>query len=260
VAHDFFNDYPTSTSFEKLIEAATKARVEESVRAAALRFLETGTAPFQAIAARPAQRAPKATRTTSKGRVPASREVAPQSEATATTDRVKIDKAWLLPLPDYLVPLLRRRGPDDPPRPHLDVLLSMAIEAKRPDEVLRWFDRIRSQARQAGYHRSWDTHADEVAAAVASTHPARAQEIYLGELKARLPLADFAAYQTVVSYLKKLRPIYGALGRPSEWQALVTSIRETYRNRPRFMELLDGLDGRTIVQSAQARRKGARVH
>jgi hypothetical protein len=36
---------------------------------------------------------------------------------------------------------------------------------------------------------------------------------------------------------------------------LLTAIREKYRNRPRFMELLDGVDGRTIVQSTRPRRK-----
>jgi hypothetical protein len=36
---------------------------------------------------------------------------------------------------------------------------------------------------------------------------------------------------------------------------MVASIREKYRNRPRLMELLDGLEGRPIVQSARTRRK-----
>jgi len=45
------------------------------------------------------------------------------------------------------------------------------------------------------------------------------------------------------------------LHRANEWTALVASIREKYRNRPRFMDLLDGLEGRSIVQSARTRRK-----
>ena len=39
--------------------------------------------------------------------------------------------------------------------------------------------------------------------------------------------------------LKKLRPIYESLDRAGEWNELLTSIREQYRNRPRFMEILD---------------------
>jgi hypothetical protein len=52
-----------------------------------------------------------------------------------------------------------------------------------------------------------------------------------------------------------MRPIYEALGRLDEWTALVSSIREKYRNRPRFMEQLDALDGRTIVDSVRKGRK-----
>jgi hypothetical protein len=34
--------------------------------------------------------------------------------------------------------------------------------------------------------------------------------------------------------------------------ALLADIREKYRNRPRFMELLDKLEGRTILQTQRA--------
>ena len=33
----------------------------------------------------------------------------------------------------------------------------------------------------------------------------------------------------------------------------LTEIRVKYRNRPRFMEILDTLDGRTILQAEKAR-------
>jgi hypothetical protein len=52
-----------------------------------------------------------------------------------------------------------------------------------------------------------------------------------------------------------MRPIMTALKQAKEWDALVAEIRATYRNRPRFMEILDRLDGRTIVASQRTRRK-----
>jgi len=47
------------------------------------------------------------------------------------------------------------------------------------------------------------------------------------------------------------------MGRAGEWTTLVTAIREKYRNRPRFMEALDVMEGQTIVQARrlQQRRK-----
>ena len=85
--------------------------------------------------------------------------------------------------------------------------------------------------------------------------PERALGIYLDALNAQLPQAQQSAYEAATGYLKKLRPIYEALQRASEWNALLASIREKYRNRPRFQELLDRLDGRTIVDSTRTRRK-----
>jgi uncharacterized Zn finger protein len=131
----------------------------------------------------------------------------------------------------------------------------MAIRSKRPDDVLRWFDKMRSESRSTGYHTHASGNAERVAEAVKARYPERSLEIYLAALNARLPHADFSAYHDAVNYLKKLRPLYSKLDRANEWSALVASIREKYRNRPRFMELLDGLDGRTIVEASRTRRK-----
>ena len=247
VARRFFQ-HPSAHGFDELMKAAKKARVEEAVRAGALRFLETGAMPYHVVSPRP--KAAPASRTKAKAKAP----VAPAPEAPG---RVKIDAAWPLPVPDYLLPIVARFGRlDGSARPHLGVLIEMAIAAKRPDDVLHWFDRMRAEGKgQAPYYNRAPAYADRVAAAVAATHPERSLEIYRSALDAKLPHADYSAYEASVGYLKKLRPIYEALGRPEEWPALVASIRERYRNRPRFMELLDSLEGRTIVQSARARRK-----
>lgn len=244
-----FFEFPSARGFGELVEAAKKAGVEEAVRKEALRFLETGAMPFRVVAGR--SRAAPAPRGKSKAKGRAAEAPPPPS------DRVTIDPAWPLPVPDYLVPIVARFGRlDGPARLHLDVLLEMAIAAKRPDEVLRWFDRMREEGkRQAPYYNSAPAFADRVAAAVAPTHPERALEVYRVGLEAQLPQAQVSAYEAAVGYLRKLRSIYKALGRAEEWPALVASIREKYRNRPRFMELLDALEGRTILQSARARRK-----
>ena len=92
-----------------------------------------------------------------------------------------------------------------------------------------------------------------MAAAVAKSHPERAVEIYRRELDATLPRADVSAYESAARYLKKLQPVMKSLGNQSEWMKLLAEIREKYRNRPRFMEILDKLDGRTILQTQRAR-------
>jgi uncharacterized Zn finger protein len=252
-----FFDQPSRTGFDELMKAASKAGVEEPVRAAALRFLETGAAPVEVIS--PPSAAATTPRTTSwvKKRSTTTRPAAssPVPEPKAPV-RVKIDPAWPLPMPDYLIPLFHRPNRYDPgPRPHLEVLLDMAIAAERPDEVLRWYDTMLSRPKGPGSYNHPLNYSDRVAAAVSAAHPERAIAIYLAALNAKLPVAEQSAYEAATGYLKKLRPIYEALGRTSEWTALLASIREKYRNRPRFMVLLDNLDGQTVFRSTRTMPK-----
>ena len=229
-----FFDHPSVRTFDELLTAAKKAKVEEAVRSAALRFLETGVQPYQMNATAPAR-----TKSSSKN---------PPAAAVS----VKIDPSWPLPVPDFLIMLMKPRpGFYVPaPQPHLEVLLEMAIAAKQPERVLHWYDKMHAGKPNGGVYQ-----ADRVAEAVAATHPERTLEIYLAALNAQLPHAQVSSYESATGYLKKLRPIYQSLGRANEWDALLATIREKYRIRPRFMELLDRLDNQPIVQWKRTKRR-----
>jgi uncharacterized Zn finger protein len=221
-----FFERPGKTTFDDLVTLATKAKCGEQVRAAALRFLEAGEQPFKWVAS------PKA------GQV------------------LRVDATWPLPMPDYLVPLLRPSSRSIAPQgPHYDVLLDMAIAAKRPDDVLHWYDKMSKEQKRFGGGWGWsgEATADRVAEAVAKSHPERALEIYQRGLAQVLPHADFSAYESAAAYLRKMRPIMKSLGREADWKKSLVDIRSKYGNRPRFMEILDKLEGRTIVQTQKAR-------
>ena len=66
-ARPFF-EHPSPSTFDELMKAARKAKVEEPVRAAALRFLETGAMPFQVISPPPAAVATPRTKSSAKKR------------------------------------------------------------------------------------------------------------------------------------------------------------------------------------------------
>jgi uncharacterized Zn finger protein len=93
-----------------------------------------------------------------------------------------------------------------------------------------------------------------VAEAVAKSHPDRALEIYRQRVNDNLTRAHVSAYEVVAAYLRKMRPILKSLHREDEWKQSVAHIRLRYRNRPRFMEILDRLDSRPNLQSSGARR------
>ena len=233
-----FFERPSAAAFKELADCAAKAKCAKAVRAIALDFLQTGKAPIGPV-----------TVTTGKDK---------------GQSKLHLDPAWPLPVPDYLVPLVLKAKPAHAAqRPHFNVLLDMAIAAKKPDDVLHWYDKMDEEATRSPNpweRRAWreGSTANRVAAAVAKSHPERALAIYRQGLQSHLPHANISSYEAAAGYLKSMRPIMKSLGQAKEWDALVAEIRATYRNRPRFMEILDRLDARPIVAAQKARRKKRR--
>ena len=161
-----------------------------------------------------------------------SKPVATSPEPTpAVPVRVKIEPEWPLPLPDYLIPFLDRPGRYNPaPRPHLEVLLEMALAAERPDEVLRWFDKMQSAPRGPGSYQGpyGYGYSDRVAEAVSAAYPERAIAIYTAALNAQLPHAQLSAYESATANLRKLRSLYetstGRANGPRWWPRSARSI------------------------------------
>lgn len=224
-AHEFF-ERPAAGTFKSLVAAAKRAGCEEPVRVAAQQFLETGASPVRIAA-------------NGKG-----------------SDKVKVDSSWPLPVPDYLLALMDNSRRPYAAGPHLDVLLDMAIADKRPADVLHWFDEMTRGSKNSGpdQYYSYDI-SGRVAKAIAGTHPERAIEIYRQELERQLPHASTTAYENCVVCLRQMRPIFKQLDREDYWTELVADIRQQYRNRPRFMEMLERLAGRTIVQTLKSSKR-----
>ena len=133
----------------------------------------------------------------------------------------------------------------------------MAIADLRHDDVLRWYDAMRADRKRKGGIYNWmgdSNYGDRVAGAVAESHPERALEIYCQRVEAILPSAHVSAYEAVAAYLRKMAPILHSLQREAEWTQTLADIRMRYRNRPRFMEILNKLDARPILQQQPSRR------
>lgn len=220
-----FFSRPSRESFQQLLKAAAKAGCKDSIRGIALNFLETGVLPMP-----------------SPGKASA--------KSVAKTE-------WPLPTPAYLSPLMSNESRLRPAAgPHFDVLIDMAIADRRHDDVLRWYDAMLAGQKQRT-SMPWlgsGGYGDQVAAAVAESHPERSLAIYRQRLDDHLPHASASAYEAVAGYLRKMRPVFQQLHRESEWDSLLTDIRLRYKNRPRFMEILDRLDPRPIVEQKRAPR------
>ena len=220
-----FFTHPSRESFQQLLKAAAKAGCKDSIRGIALNFLETGLSPLS-----------------SPGKAPV---------------KCAANAEWPLPMPDYLIPILNNGSKfSRPASPHFDVLIDMAIADHRHDDVLRWYDAM-SAGQQYRGSMTWygsGGYGDRVAAAVTESHPERSLAIYRQRVDDHLPHASASAYESVAGYLRKMRPIVQGLQRNSEWDGLLADIRLRYKNRPKFMEILNKLDPRPIVEQTRVRR------
>ncbi|HZT79813.1 MAG TPA: SWIM zinc finger family protein [Gemmataceae bacterium] len=229
-AEEFFAG-PGLHTLEELEKAAAKAGCAAEVRAAALNFLETGTRPA------PAQAPASAV---SPSRRPAKRSAATTAPA---------GPPWPLPaVPPELKPV--RGFPQYGPKgPHYDVLLDLAFQEKRPDDILRWFDKLHETRRAASYGYYYNGGLDgRVADAVAGTHPDRAEKLYKDVIGSLVARTSPAAYEAALPYLRKLKKLLHGQKRVEEWDRYLAHLRETERRKRRFMEVLDRIERRPIVE------------
>jgi len=153
------------------------------------------------------------------------------------------------PLPSTSLPCPDQQ--DDGRTKHWDVLRDLAIHEGRPDDVLRWHDRLVPRGR-TGLRRSDDAEL-RVARAVASTHPQRAIEIYRRAAERIIVRAHPDAYAEAGGLLRRVREILDASGRSSEWPEILAGVRESHRRKRRLIEVLDGLEGKPIVRRERSR-------
>lgn len=78
-----------------------------------------------------------------------------------------------------------------------------------------------------------------LAEATADTDPARAAELYRGQLHDALGHADKRSYRTVAATLQTMRRLYAAAGTADALDAEIREIRSTYKRRPGLMGELD---------------------
>ncbi|MCL4193605.1 MAG: SWIM zinc finger family protein [Thermoguttaceae bacterium] len=221
-ARDFFAQ-PDVSGFGRLVQAAAAAGCEDVVRRAALRFLETGKLPEAFVQVREGK----------------SRER-------------KSQKEW--PLPVFL-PAVPRAVPGDVERPRFDVLCRLAIAEKRPDDVLKWFDRIQEErTRSRSAYQYYAVELQHVADAVAATHPERALEIYRELAESLIARTQPSAYEEAAPHLKKARELLVRLDRGHDWTKLVEHLRREHSRKRRFIEVLDRLEGR-MTNSRRPGRK-----
>lgn len=133
-----------------------------------------------------------------------------------------------------------------------EILLEIALEEKNSDDILRRWRELPATGSRSPWDRDpRERYGDAVADALAVPHPEVSLEIWEAAIKKRLPETGKYAYEQIAALLRKERGPMTSLGRSAEWTARVRELREAYKRRRLFVEILDGLlaSGRPIFGS-----------
>jgi uncharacterized Zn finger protein len=208
-----FLEHPSVDSFKDLLASAKKAGLADAVRSAALHFAETG-------------RQPNGRKGTPAWPLP---EV-PDPPAKPSTER---------PAREAFIAREKHTGP------HYEFLIDLAIEEKRPEDVLRWYDAWRAD-RKERFHQA-NSRAEDVADAVKDNFPERAIEVYRKGAESALVYTGHHAYEEAASHLRKLKAVLEKIGRAAEWKTYESQLREQHKRKRNFIEILDRLDRGRIL-------------
>jgi len=131
--------------------------------------------------------------------------------------------------------------------PMIDVLIDIAIEEKRPDEVLRWYDQRKSKKQIFG---GWGDgyQEDQIAKAVADHYPDRALAIWKNVIEKQIALTKPKAYEAAAVYLRKVHSLLKKLKREEEWKDYLLKLRQANVRKTKLIDILSRLEGRQIIE------------
>jgi uncharacterized Zn finger protein len=131
--------------------------------------------------------------------------------------------------------------------PMIQILIEIAIDEKRPDDVLRWYDA--PKAKRENYW-GWDGYQEvSIAEAVVDHYPDRALEIWKNLAERQIALTKPKAYGAASEYLKKVRDLLKKLKREDEWKSYLSKLRQANTKKGSLLEVLDRLDRRPIIKT-----------
>jgi uncharacterized Zn finger protein len=131
--------------------------------------------------------------------------------------------------------------------PMIHTLIDIAIDEKRPDDVLRWYDYPKAKREK---YWGWDGYQEvSIAEAVTEHYPDRALAIWKGLAEKEIALTKPRAYETAAGYLRKVRTLLKELKRENEWQAYLLQLRQANIKKRSFIEILNRLESRPIIKT-----------
>lgn len=130
--------------------------------------------------------------------------------------------------------------------PMTSVLIDIAIEEKRPDDVLKWYDHKKSKKGVYWWGEGYQD--DQVAEAVADHYPDRAIDIWKSIAERQIALTKPKAYEEAARFLRKVHSLLKKLKREEEWKDYLLKLRQANVRKTKLIDILSRLEGRQIIE------------
>ena len=147
------------------------------------------------------------------------------------------------PLPETGISQAKERRPIQ--FPEIETLIDIAIDEKKPDDVIRWHD----QRKPPKFLWRWSgSRDDKVAIAIAERYPDRAVEIWKKMAENLIAEVKPKAYEKAAVYLVKIQRVLKKRKKNKEWQKYILEIRQEHFRKRKLLEILDSLNDKPIVR------------
>jgi len=149
------------------------------------------------------------------------------------------DTDWNLPVTG-----IRSAEPSNSKPPFSDVLLNIAITEKEPAQVLKWYEVWHGDEKK---YYQYDMH-NQAAEAMSSAYPDKAVELWKKLGESLVVDANVGNYTNAAKYFRKARRVMVGLGRTTEWDAYLETIKAANKRKIRLIEILSHLSEKPIVE------------
>ena len=130
--------------------------------------------------------------------------------------------------------------------PMTTVLIDIAIQEKKPDQVLSWYDQVQKKRSR------WSSiNDDEIAVALQNYAPERAIAIWKRMAESLINQVKPSAYEQAASYLRKAEKIVKREKKQTEWNQYLHNLKSKHARKRRLMEILDQSDSHPIINKTR---------
>jgi uncharacterized Zn finger protein len=130
--------------------------------------------------------------------------------------------------------------------PVLDLLIQIAIQEDDADEVVHWYEELKSSKGETEISKR-SILEEEIANAVKDKYPVIAIEIWKNVAEDLISKTKVSSYEEASMYLRKIKETLESIGMKEEWEAYLRQIREANRLKKKLLEILDRLERTRII-------------